>query len=86
METYDYNFGTNGNINTRYWLASPLPGYGSTSARSVVVITFHGFVGGGNGCDAGVRPAVILNSEIHYTVEIETDSTTRMDYYTLTAK
>ena len=86
METYDYNFGTNGNISTRYWLASPDPGYGSTSARSVVVITFHGYVSSANGYDAGARPAVILNSEIHYTVEIETDSTTRMDYYTLTAK
>lgn len=64
-----------------YWLASP----SVVSSNNVHVVYSDGHVGGYYGT-SGVRPAVSLGSGVHYTVEIETDSETGMDYYTLTAE
>ncbi|MBO5413747.1 MAG: hypothetical protein J6A29_05640, partial [Clostridia bacterium] len=65
-----------------YWLASPY----FPSLYSVHFVRFSGYVYDDYSSTYGVRPAVSLGSGVHYTVEIETDSTTGMDYYTLTAE
>ena len=67
-----------------YWLASPYP-YASDYDH-VCYVHFNGVVNGSSCNDYGVRPAVCLTSNIHYRVDIQTDSETGIDYYTLTAE
>ncbi|MBO5413300.1 MAG: hypothetical protein J6A29_03225, partial [Clostridia bacterium] len=65
-----------------YWLASPDVNYG----YGVHYVWRDGSVSFSDNYAHGVRPVIILDSGIHYRVEIEKDSTTGMDYYTLTAE
>ncbi len=68
----------------RYWLASPYP-YASNYSN-VCDVYYSGSVGNYYHNNSGVRPAVILPSDVHYRVEVETDSETEMDYFILTAE
>ncbi|MBO5413373.1 MAG: hypothetical protein J6A29_03615, partial [Clostridia bacterium] len=65
-----------------YWLASP----DVSNGLFVHYVSYNGSEDSTYRKPYGVRPAVSLGSGVHYTVEIETDSTTGMDYYTLTAE
>ncbi|MBO5413030.1 MAG: hypothetical protein J6A29_01770 [Clostridia bacterium] len=75
LSGHSYNLGA-------YWLASPWVKDSSNlyyMNRTGSVSDYWSYV-------FGIRPVIRLRSDVLYSVQIETDSTTGMDYYTLTAE
>ncbi len=81
MLTYDYDYSSNGSISSYYWLASPRP----SDNLSVCHVISNGYVNISDFSIFGVRPVAILDPEVRYTVDSETDSS-GISYLTLTAE